>query len=103
MNLAAATDGVVWGAGGAMVVISALVGLIVWFVKFVVPKLLGQNKTLIDGALENMKANTKAIVANTEATQKVAAALDKFIAVRDERDVFVKESLKRIEHKVERR
>jgi len=72
-------------------------GLMVWLVKSLIRTLIAQNRTLVDNALENMRANTGAIEANTHATQALAGTLSQAIAVRDERDRAMFKQLDRIE------
>jgi hypothetical protein len=75
------------GVGAAIL---ALIVALVWVVKRVIPAILAQNKKMLEGGLEHMRANT-------EAVQAVTGTLQRFIAVRDERDVAIFKQLDRIE------
>lgn len=87
-------------------IVAALLALVVgaggvlWTVRAVVTSMLKQNKDLIDGALENMKANTAAIEANTRATVVLTSKIEADEKVRAERDRNVAEALRRIESRV---
>lgn len=78
-------------------IIAAVIALIGWGFKRMITALLGQNKQLVTEALLNMKANTDAIGANTEATRALVTTLNQAIAVRDERDKTMFKQLDRIE------
>lgn len=86
--------------GGAVAII--LVGLLVWVVKKVIPAIISQNREVVTEALNNMKANTSAIEANTRATDTLARNLDKAAVIRDERDRSLFKQLDRIEKNSER-
>lgn len=90
------------GAIGGSVVAASLLGLLAWVLKRAFTAILGQNKTLVDEALANMKANTAAIEANTGATRKLSETLNQAIVVRDERDRTMFKQLDRIEDYTER-
>jgi hypothetical protein len=94
-------DHAVGAAGGAGAIVLLLVGAVVWVVKRVIPAIITQNRTLIDGVLDNMKANTRAVEANTKATEQVASGLTHFVKSQEKRDEFLFKQLDRIERKQE--
>lgn len=77
-------------AGGGVAVV--LMALMVWLVK-----------KLVSDVLENMKANTDAIRANTIATHTVANTLSNQGVIRDERDRALFKQMDRIESAVAKR
>ena len=91
----AAVAALILGVGSALTTV-------VWISKKLVGAMVAQNRGLIEGALENMKANTEAIKSNTEVTERLAITLDQTIAIRDERDKSVFRQLDRIERRIER-
>ena len=81
-------------AGG---VVAVALGILVWLAKRVVGSLISQNKLLVTEALENMKANTQAVHANTQATNELVINMREDRAVRSERDRSLFKQLDRIE------
>jgi hypothetical protein len=81
-------------AGG---VVAVALGALVWFAKRMASSMIAQNKMLVTEALVNMKANTAAVSANTDATRELAHSLKEDRAVREERDKGMFKQLDRIE------
>jgi hypothetical protein len=97
----------------ALVVIAVLAlfgggGVLVWLVKRSTAATLSQSRAfadnmreqggkLLDSALDNMKANTKAIEANTKATEALVRNMEHAMIVRDERDKSLFKTLERVE------
>ena len=83
-------------AGG---VVAVALAALVWMAKRMVTSLIAQNKLLVTEALNNMRANTEAVNANTIATHEFSATLKQDRAVREERDKSLFRQLDRIERK----
>jgi hypothetical protein len=100
-------DPVTLGVGG--VIAMAVIGLLGWVLKKGLVGFLDQNKKMVDGALDNMRANTDAIrtnaaaiQANTEATLRHLNGCDVRAALAAKEDEETKKQLDRIEKGVER-
>lgn len=63
---------------------------------------MGLVRKLLDGALENMRANTRAIDANSDATRGLTVLISKFIEVQDVRDREARHHYDRIERDLDR-
>jgi hypothetical protein len=59
--------------------------------------LIAAFKKLLNAALDNMKANTRAIDAHSEATRSLSKTLEQNIAIQNERDKSLFRQLDRIE------
>lgn len=97
------TDNLTGAAAGGGVVLATVIAGLIWVVKRVVPAILNQNRDLINGALENMRANTSAIEANTRATEKAARSFDTFAKVSELQHGVLTKQLDRIENQRDRR
>jgi hypothetical protein len=94
-----------WGeiiVAGVVVLLGG--GIVRWVIKSSLTSVLVQNKAvqeqgrqLIEGALDNMKANTSAIEANTQATRNLSESIAVRNAVDGERNARILDSLRRIE------
>lgn len=78
-------------------------GLITWVVKSSVSSMVKQSRMFMESALENMRANTAAIKAQSETLASLRQRIDMETRIRDERDRAMFKQLDRVEEKVGRR
>lgn len=76
--------------------VAAVIGALVWIAKRLVNSLTASQRMLTEGALDEMKANTKALNALT-------SGVEKFMTIHQERERSMFKQLDRIEAQQERR